>query len=78
MNWNILLFETNRVEKPVEKFIKSQNPATIAKIAHTLDLLEKYGSFLSMPHSKKITGNLYELRIRGKQSYQRLKLLTNS
>jgi len=66
MNWNILLFESKRGDKPVEEFIKSQEPPTIAKIVHTLDLLQRYGSFLGMPHSKKLTSNLYELRIKGK------------
>lgn len=67
MAWNILLFETNRGEKPVEKFIRSLLPQTLAKTIHTINLLEKYGSFLGMPHSKKITKELYELRIRGRQ-----------
>lgn len=67
MAWNIFLYETVRGEKPVKEFIKLLSPITIAKIAHTIDLLKQYGSSLNMPHSKKITNNLYELRIRGKQ-----------
>lgn len=67
MDWKILLFETDRSEKPVENFIKTQNPPTVAKITHILDLLEKFGSFLTIPHSKKLASNLYELRIRGEQ-----------
>ena len=67
MAWKIFLYETNRGKKPIEEFIKSQNPPSIAKISHTIDLLERYGSFLSMPHSKKLVSSLYELRIRGKQ-----------
>jgi phage-related protein len=66
MKWNILLFESQRGDKPVEEFIKSQNSKTIAKIMHVIDLLEKYGSFLSMPHSKKLSSPIYELRVRGK------------
>ena len=67
MKSNIYLFETERGEKPVEEFIKSQNPQTVAKIIREIDLLEKYGHHLSLPHSKKITKELYELRIKGKQ-----------
>lgn len=67
MNWNIIFFESKRREKSVEEFIKSQEPPTIAKISHEIDLLEKYGSNLGMPHSKKLSQNIYELRIRGKQ-----------
>ena len=67
MAWNIKAFETKRGEKPVEEFTKSLDEPTIAKIIHTIDLLEKYGPFLGMPHAKKLTSELYELRIRGKQ-----------
>jgi len=67
MDWIIKVFETKRGEKPVEEFIKCLDESTIAKFIHVADLLEKYGPFLGMPHAKKITAGLYELRIRGKQ-----------
>jgi phage-related protein len=67
MLWNILLYETNREEKPVEKFIESLSPSTVAKTMHMIDLLEEFGLFLSMPHSKKLMSDIYELRIRGKE-----------
>lgn len=67
MSWNIFLYETNRGEKLVEKFIQSLAPPTIAKIMHTIELLERFGSFLGMPHSKKLTSGIYELRIRGRE-----------
>jgi len=66
MGWKILLFETKRGEKPVEEFIKSLDESTVAKVAHKIDPLEKHGAYLSMPHTKKLTSVLYELRIRGK------------
>lgn len=66
MIWKILLFETNRREKPVEKFINSLDPNTIAKVIHNIDLLEKYGNLLRMPHSKRLAKDLYELRVKGK------------
>ncbi|OGD57182.1 hypothetical protein A2V71_02055 [Candidatus Berkelbacteria bacterium RBG_13_40_8] len=67
MHWNILLFETTRGKKPVGEFINSLSPATYAKTLHTLELLKQYGSFLGLPHCKKVTNSLYELRIRGKE-----------
>jgi len=67
MIWNVILFESKRGEKFVEEFVKSQDSHTIAKVSHAIDLLEKHGPFLGMPHSKKLTRKLYELRIRGKQ-----------
>lgn len=67
MSWKIIVFESRRGEKPVEEFIKSLDSSTIAKVAHEIDLLEKHGPYLGMPHVKKISPDLYELRIRGKQ-----------
>ena len=66
MAWSIIIFETKRGEKPVEEFIYSLDEPTIAKIAHTVDLLEKHGPRLGMPHTKKIATDLFELRVRGK------------
>lgn len=67
MIWNIIAFESKRGEKFVEKFITSLEPPTIAKVTHVIDLLEKHGSLLGMPHAKRIASKLHELRIRGKQ-----------
>lgn len=67
MAWRILFFETPRGEKIVKEFIKSLDATTIAKVGHTISLLEKHGPYLGMPHSKKLTKGLYELRVRGKQ-----------
>lgn len=67
MAWEIVVYETNRKEKPVEEFVKAQNFQTKSKIIHLIDLLQKHGPILGMPHSKKLISKLYELRIRGKQ-----------
>lgn len=65
MAWEIVSYESKRGDKPVEEFIKSLNDITGAKVTHNLDLLEKYGYQLRMPHAKKIHKVIYELRIRG-------------
>lgn len=67
MAWNVITFESKRGEKIVEKFIKSLSASTIAKIIHGIDLLEKHGPYVGLPHSKRINKDLYELRIRGKE-----------
>lgn len=67
MAWNIILFESNRGEKPVEEFTYSLDELTIPKINHHVRLLIRFGPWLGMPYSKKLTNSLYELRIRGKQ-----------
>lgn len=51
----------------LEKFIKSLEKVTIAKVLRTLDLLAEFGHALGLPHTKKIGVNLFELRIRGSQ-----------
>lgn len=66
MSWEVNLFTTNRGEKPVSSFILELDATTKAKVANLLDLLEQYGPKLGMPHSKKMSRDLYELRIRGK------------
>ncbi len=67
MAWDIIVFESNRGEKFVEEFIKSLSPSTIAKVSHGIDLLEKHGRFVGMPHVKKLNKDLFELRVRGKE-----------
>ncbi len=51
----------------LEKFIMALEPPTVAKILRTIDLLEKFGNALGLPHSKKIGPQMFELRVRGKQ-----------
>lgn len=58
----IRVFDTS-----LEKFIKSLQKPTIAKVLRTIDLLEKFGQKLGLPHAKKISAHLFELRILGKQ-----------
>lgn len=65
--WTIETFETDDKDKPVDEFIKKQQPQAKAKIVHNVKLLKQYGNRLGMPHAKMFGGGLYELRIRGKE-----------
>ena len=65
--WTILTYDTSRGEKPVDEFIKKQQPQARSKIIHNVRLLRQYGNILGLPHSKAFGGGLYELRIRGKE-----------
>src|SRR4030042_84128 len=67
MSWTVLLYESIRHEKPVEGFIKQQQPQAQAKILHKITLLQQYGIQLGMPHSRQLGSGIYELRIRGKE-----------
>ena len=59
--------EIHIIDSSLEKFIKSLEKQTIAKVLHTIDLLEEFGPRLGLSHSKKVSARLFELRIRGKQ-----------
>ncbi len=67
IEWTIITYETNRGEKPVDEFLKKQQPQARGKIVHNIRLLRQYGNLLGMPHAKILSGGLYELRIRGKE-----------
>ncbi len=66
-DWTILTYEGTTREKPVDAFIKKQQPQARSKILHNVRLLRQYGNMLGMPHSKALGSGLYELRIRGKE-----------
>lgn len=55
------------LNKGVEDLIRSLEKSTIAKVVRVIDLLEKFGYRLGLPHAKKIGTNLFELRVRGQQ-----------
>lgn len=67
VEWTIVTYETSRGKKPVNKFIRKQQPQARSKIIHSVRLLRQFGNMLGMPHSKMLGGGLYELRIRGKE-----------
>ena len=52
----------------VEKFIQTLNKETIARVIHTIELLEKFGNKLGLPHSKMVSRGIFELRIHSSQN----------
>lgn len=55
------------LDNSLEKFIKSLQKPTVAKVLRTIDLLEEFGQKLGPPHTKKVFTRLFELRISGQQ-----------
>ncbi|MEK7611004.1 MAG: type II toxin-antitoxin system RelE/ParE family toxin [Patescibacteria group bacterium] len=78
MAWEVWIYESERGEKLVEEFISTLEASTIAKVSHLIDLLEIHGPFLGTPHTKKVSPNLYELRIRGHQEVRILYTFFNN
>ena len=68
MKWKVYLYRTKSGNSPVEKFITKLDSNSYSKVLQMIERLEKYGSQLTYPHSKKVANNLYELRIAGKSS----------
>jgi len=53
------------LEKEVQKFLDSINDSVRAKVMRSILLLSELGHKIRMPHSKKISDDLFELRIPG-------------
>ncbi|MBU4098500.1 type II toxin-antitoxin system RelE/ParE family toxin [Patescibacteria group bacterium] len=59
---NVIFFNSK-----VKDNLYSLDKIPLDKCLRLIDLLKMFGNKLSMPYSKKISTNLYELRIRGQQ-----------
>ena len=59
--------EVKTFDSSLAKFLSSLGDSDLAKVLRTIDLLEIFGSRLNMPHTKKISDGIFELRIRGKK-----------
>jgi hypothetical protein len=55
------------IEKSVEEFILSLEKTTIARTLRVIDLLQEFDYKMGMPHAKKVSKDLFELRISGRQ-----------
>lgn len=53
------------ITQPVEKFILSLNNSLKQKISRYIATLQKHGYKASMPLTRKMSNNLFELRIAG-------------
>lgn len=49
----------------VEDFIAKLQKREIAKVVHSIELLEEFGNSLGLPHSRHMSGGLLELKVRG-------------
>lgn len=56
------------LDSSLEDFINKLDKPVISKTLRTIDLLEKFGRDLGLPHSKKVSARLFELRIHGAQN----------
>jgi len=64
-NWLIVFYEASSGRQPVQEIIRILEINTKSKIARGINLLAAYGPSIGMPHSKRLTQAISELRIRG-------------
>lgn len=57
--------EVHFFDDAVERFIDSHDINTQTKVGRMLVLLERYGNQIGPPYSKKVSKDLFEIRIRG-------------
>jgi phage-related protein len=70
--------EVTFFDEEIEIFLTKLKKSTIAKVLRTIDLLERFGNQLGMPHSKHIGNKLFELRIRGHQEIRLFYIFNNN
>ncbi len=54
-------------DQALEGFLTALGEKELAKALRTIDLLETFGNKLGMPHARKISADIFELRVRGKR-----------
>ena len=64
MGFQTLFYRDERGREPVRELLQSLPIKTRAKIGSWIAHLENEGPFLRRPYADKLTGKLYELRIR--------------
>lgn len=65
--WKIEFYKDGEGRQPVREFIASlrSNPGLQSKIFRSISLLAEFGTTLSLPHSRAMTGHVFrELRVR--------------
>lgn len=74
MKWEIEYYTTPSGQEVVRDFIDSLQAVDQAKLGHNLDLLERYGYDLGMPHAKPLRNGLMELRVRSGRGRQEVRI----
>jgi phage-related protein len=60
------MYTTGSGRSPVEEFLDDLSAQDAARAEVELRLLAEFGTALGMPHVRPVTGEIWELRIRGR------------
>ena len=65
MKWSVIRHERPNGDIPFDEFIEGLDARSKARVLHTIELLEEFGTGLREPYCKKIeTTDLWELRVK--------------
>lgn len=70
--WEIEFYETESGKKVILDFLESLPVKHRARAIREIELLEEFGTDLTMPHVKQIDGKLWELRIKASSNISRI------
>ncbi|ANV83209.1 hypothetical protein AWQ21_01700 [Picosynechococcus sp. PCC 7003] len=56
----------------VEEFVLELPPSLAAKYFRLTDLMLEFGAHLGMPHTRSMSGGLFELRVKGREGIARV------
>jgi phage-related protein len=66
-DWELIFYETTTGRMPVRQFLDDLPGSEAARMTKELQLLQRFGTALTMPHVRPVTGtDLRELRSRGR------------
>jgi phage-related protein len=63
-NFQVIFYEKENGEVPIEEFLDSLEGKMKAKLTRTIAALQEYGNELREPYSKYLGGGIFELRAR--------------
>jgi phage-related protein len=64
IKWEVEYYITSTGKAPAKDFIESLPVKLKAKVFRDIDLLEEFGTEITMPHSKPLREGVHELRVR--------------
>ena len=72
MPWHIVSYQSAHGQIPVNEALGALAATDKARVLRVIELLAEYGPELKMPHSKRLQGQLRELRMDGRPNSYRI------
>lgn len=76
--WQLELYQTEDGRIPLDEFFDGLEAKLHAKVLRDIDLLEEFGTALTMPQARHLDGELWELRTKFSSNISRIIYFTRS